>query len=269
MPPTPPPTVTSTDQHPLLLPDVNYPDARHYQPLPDSPTYPATPPPQQQPELRAKDDESSRFGFPLPPRAAQQTHDTTRRQTDGNTAPDHNNHDNDGGNDNDGSDPRKPIDSPPTLPAVTTSAAVANTIATDTAADPSAEIQPDQLAVGKTDDDYDISILKSAGLYRRSGTSGSRGSAPGLVHRGIGLVKRDTAGGYSRVGAIAASTTPGSGRLKEDELAGRYGALPWLLSIHSIPVALLCCPAHSPRTPPPPPRARFAAFPARLPSIQG
>lgn len=275
MPPTPPPIVTSTDHHPLLLPDQHYPDARHYhQPPSDStttqhPTHSATPPSQQQPAFRAKDDVSSRFDFPLPPRAARQTHDAICRQADGNTDQHHNhNHNhNHEGSDNDGSHPRKPIDTLPTPPAVTASgsAAAAATVTitadtTTTVVDPSAEI--DQLIASKTDDDYDIFVLKQATLYRRSKTSGVRG--PGLVHRGIGLVKRDAAGGPICAGEIAASATPGSGRLKEDELAGRYGALPWLLFIRSvchIPVAL---PPNQPTHPPP--RLRYLHVP-RLPSI--
>lgn len=274
MPPTPPPTVTSTDHHPLLLPDLHYPDARHYhQPPSDSTTttqqqhhtHSATPPSQQQPAFRAKDDVSSRFDFPLPPRAARQTHDATCRQADGNTADNHqhhqhnhNHHNHDyEGSDNHSSHPRKPIDSLPTPPAATASgsAAAAATAAavtitadttTTTVVDPS--VETDQLIANKTDDDYDIFVLKQATLYRRSKTSGARG--PGLVHRGIGFVKRDAAGGpicAGEIAAAAASATPGSGRLKEDELAGRYGALPWLLfirSVYHIPVALPCRPTN-------------------------
>lgn len=267
MPPTPPPIVTSTDQdqHPLLLPDLNYPDARHYQPLSDSTTYPATPPSQQQPGSRAKDDgdQSSRFDFPLPPRALKQTHDATCRQADGNTDNRNHNHE---VSEKDGSNSGKPTDSLPTPPAATAGAAAAAAaaaaapviiIAVDTDVDPSVEI--DQLIAGKTDEDYDISTLKQATFYRRSGIPGARKSASGLVHRGIGVVKRDAAGRHSCAGEIAvASATPGSGRLKEDELAGRYGALPWLLFIYSIlpviPVAL----------PPTPARIQFVDFPARL-----
>lgn len=264
MPPTPPPTVTSTDQHPLLLPDVNYPDARQYQPLPDSPTRSATPPPpQKQPDPRAKDGGTPRFEFPLPPRASQQTQqDTTRRQTDGNTALVNNRPDSHEGNHKDGPDPKRPIDSPPTQPAATTATAAAAAAAADITVDTSTGILATDPLVNKTDDDYDLSILKGVG-YRRSGASGPYRTTTGLVHRGIGLVRRDAAGRYSRAGEIAAaSATPGSGRLKEDELAGRYGALPWLLSIHSIyPCCLathLGCllPHPDPSPPPPPPRAR-------------
>lgn len=245
MPPTPPPIVTSTttaaaaaDPHP---PNLNHPDARHnnnyQQPLSS----------QQQPGSRAKDDESSRFDFPLPPRAVrqQQTQDATGRQADGNTNIRRNHEGSDNNNDDGhGSNSRKPTtDSLPTPPAATASATTAATaaaaaadatIVADTAAvDPS--VETDQLIASKTDDDYDILILKKATLYRRSGVSSTR--AIGLVHRGIGVVKRDAAGGHICAGEIAAaSATPGSGRLKEDELAGRYGALPWLPFIRSI-----CC----------------------------
>lgn len=237
MPPTPPPIVTSrpttttTDQHPLLLPDSNHPDARHnnnnyQQPLSS----------QQQPGSRAKDDESSRFDFPLPPRAVrqQQTQDATGRQADGNTDIRRNHEGSDNGY---GSNSRKPtttnsLPTPPAAPASATAAAAAAAAAaaviTDTVTvDPSVEV--DQLIASKTDDDYDILILKKATLYRRSGISSTR--ATGLVHRGIAVVKRDAAGGHicaGEIAAAAASATPGSGRLKEDELAGRYGALPWL-----------------------------------------
>lgn len=256
MTPTPPPIVTSTttDQHPLLLPELHYPDARHpHQPLFDSTTHPS----QQQPAFRAKDDDSSRFDFPLPPRAARQTHDATCRQEDGSTDNHHDQHNHNHNHnhiqnhpsDNGSSRSRKPVDSLPASPATTagSAAAAATTVTAETTVvDPSVEI--DQLIASKTDDEYDIFVLKQATLYRRSRIPGARG--PGFVHRGIGLVKRDITGGPSCAGEIAAaaaSATPGSGRLKEDELAGRYGALPWLLFIRFV-----CHPCCLVANPPPP-----------------
>lgn len=264
-------STTTTDPHPLLLPDLNHPDARHnnyQQPLSS----------QQQLGSRAKDDQSSRFDFPLPPRAVrqQQTQDATGRQADGNTDIRRNHEGSD--NNNDGSNSRKPTaNSLPTPPAATASAttvtdtAAAAAIGADTAAvDPSILVETDQLLASKTDDDYDILILKKATLYRRSGVSSTR--ATGLVHRGIGVVKRDAAGGLICAGEIAAaasaSATPGSGRLKEDELAGRYGALPWLPFIRSI-----CChPSTHPFIHPPIhlsiyPSTNLSIYPSLLPCL--
>ncbi|KAH8146413.1 uncharacterized protein LAJ45_09606 [Morchella importuna] len=247
MPPTPPPTIESnTEQHQQeqRLPDVNYPDARNLQPLPDSPTYPTT---TTQPQKKNDDVENPRFDFPLPPRAratdTQQTLDT-RQKIDCKAALVDN-------NDENNQVPLKkapisitlppqPHSLPPQISAAFTSVAATAVDIVNTATavtEPSAKIlplseQPSEvveppLEVGecKADEpEYDLELLKST-VYRRSGATAARGP---LVHRGIGIVKRDRTalpgvkGESSRAGIAATSATPGSGRLKEDELAGRY-----------------------------------------------
>lgn len=278
MPPTPPPTIEgNSEQHQQeqRLPDVNYPDARNFQPLPDSPTYPTT---TTQPQNKNDDVDNSRFNFPLPPRASatntQQTQDT-RQKIDSKAALVDNN------DENNQEPPKKAPTSitlppqPQSLPSQT-SAAITSSAADSTSAivntptavtEPSAKILPlsEQLSevaeppleVGESKDEpeYDLELLKST-LYRRSGVASARGP---LVHRGIGIVKRDRTappgvkGESSRPGIATTSATPGSGRLKEDELAGRYGTLSWLLPCYlAAPPCLIYPYIYMYPTPPPP-----------------
>ncbi|RPB05426.1 hypothetical protein L873DRAFT_1825180 [Choiromyces venosus 120613-1] len=252
MPPTPPPTSTSNIQEQL---DSNYPDARHYQPLPDSPDPPPTPPPQSEARKQHQQSHSNLLGdstnlhsspdhkqeivreragsirvkgseIPLSSVIGEAfaTEDLIHSGSDLLVPED--------GDDYSRTHTRAASAAPAVVTAstsatTTTSSAAATTTATTLHTSP--PIVAASLEKGEEEDNdefYDLSALRNAGLYRRSGALDQvgKGQAPaGLVRRGIGIVKRDEVGGYvRRDGDNNSSAALGSRRLKNAELAGRY-----------------------------------------------
>lgn len=256
MPPTPPPTSTH-HHHNRELPDSSFPDARHYQPLPDSPASPPSPLPrgnqqQQDQQLHQHRQLFTSFGGetenalnlqsrsappPVIPKSATQGLETLPTVTTSETADaaatgiqNHSDSDLLVPEDDDNHH-HNPSSSTPLRAASTTTTAVVEATLSP------ARIVPEDDNIIQVNDNganlefYDLAALRNAGLYRRSGTLETRGNrqlAPNLVRRGIGTAKRDGAGAYAeREGENIASTTPGSGRLKNAELAGRYGTSPF------------------------------------------
>jgi len=257
MPPTPPPTSTDNSREQL---DANYPDARHYQLLPDSPDSPPTPPPvpearkqqlHQQSQSNLLRDSTNLHSSPdnkqglVRERAGSvrvkgsevplssviggtfATEDLIHSDSDLLVPEDGAGH----SQIHTRAAPAPPVVATASTSATTTTTSTATTTAVTTihACPP---IIPDPVEKGDeegNDEFYDLTALRSAGLYRRSGALDQlgRGQTPaGLVRRGIGIVKRDEVGDYARRdGDINSSAALGSGRLQNAELAGRYGAL--------------------------------------------
>lgn len=256
MPPTPPPTSADNNREQL---DANYPDARHYQLLPDSPDSPPTPPPLSEARKHQihQQSQSNLLGDPTNLHSSPDDKQGLVRERAGSVrvkgsevplssvigeafATEDLIH---SGSDllvpEDGDDhsrthtraaPAPPAVATASTSATTTTASAATTTAVTVYACP--PIIPDPVEKDDregNDEFYDLTALRGAGLYRRSGARDQlgRGQVPaGLVRRGIGIVKRDEVGDYARRdGDINSSTTLGSGRLQNAELAGRYGAL--------------------------------------------
>jgi len=257
MPPTPPPTSTDNNQEHL---DANYPDARHYQLLPDSPDSPPTPPPQsearkqqlhQQSQSNLLGDSTNLHSSPDNKQGLVQVRERAGSvKVKGSEVPlssvigeafatedlIHSDSDLLVPEDGDGHS-QTHTRAAPAPPAVATASTSATTTTTSTATTTTVTIyacppiipDPVEKYAEGNDEFYDLSALRGAGVYRRSGALDQlgKGQAPaGLVRRGIGIVKRDEIGDYvRRDGGINSSAALGSGRLQNAELAGRYGAL--------------------------------------------
>ncbi|KAG0124289.1 casein kinase II regulatory subunit-domain-containing protein [Tuber indicum] len=242
MPPTPPPTSTDNNREQLGL---NYPDARHYQPLPDSPDSPPTPPPQSEArkQQRHQQSQSNLLGHSTNLHSSPAHKQGPVRERVGSVRvegsevplssvtggafvaedPTHS------GSDllvpEDGDDHSRTYTRAASAVATASTSATTTTVTTPYACPP---IIPDPLGEDGEDNDefYNLAALRSAGLYRRSGAldKQGRGQVPtGLVRREIGIVKRDEFRDYfRRDGDNSSSAALGSGRLKNVELAGRY-----------------------------------------------
>lgn len=248
MPPTPPPTSTDNNREQL---DTNYPDARHYQLLPDSPDSPPTPPPLSEARKQQlhQQSQSNLLGDPTNLHSSPDDKQGLVRERAGSLRVKgsevplssvigeafatedliHSDSDLLVPEDGDGHS-RTDTRAAPAPPAVATASTSATTTTVTVYACPPIIPDPVEKDDGEGNDEfYDLTALRSAGLYRRSGARDQlgKGQAPaGLVRRGIGIVKRDEVGDYARRdGDINSSTTLGSGRLQNAELAGRYGAL--------------------------------------------
>ncbi|KAG0643984.1 casein kinase II regulatory subunit-domain-containing protein [Tuber brumale] len=243
MPPTPPPTSTDNNREQLGL---NYPDARHYQPLPDSPDSPPTPPPQSEArkQQRHQQSQSNLLGHSTNLHSSPDHKQGPVRERVGSVRvegsevppssatgeafvaedPTHS------GSDlllpEDGDGHSRTYTRAASAVATASTSATTTTVTTPYTCPP---IIPGLLGEDDGEDNdefYNLAALRSAGLYRRSGAldKQARGQIPtGLVRREIGIVKRDEFRDYvRRDGDNSSSAALGSGRLKNVELAGRY-----------------------------------------------